>query len=98
MIDRLAGRWTHLPSGRTYHNKFNPPKVPGHDDVTGEKLVIRDDDKEETIRNRLKIFNQRTSPIIEYYRNRGILHEVDGEKPVIDIWRRIKSVILNRSY
>ena len=67
IIERMGGRRVHLASGRTYHVKFNPPKVEGKDDVTGEELIQRDDDKEETVRNRLKIYHSQTQPLIEYY-------------------------------
>ena len=68
IILRMSGRRAHLSSGRTYHVKFNPPRVPGKDDVTGEDLIQRDDDKEETVRKRLAIYIAQTSPLIEYYR------------------------------
>ena len=67
IIDRMSGRRVHLPSGRTYHVKFNPPKVEGKDDVTGEALVQRDDDKEETVKTRLHIYHSQTEPLIAYY-------------------------------
>ncbi len=67
LIARLTGRWTHMPSGRVYHARYNPPKVPGIDDVTGEPLVQRPDDKEETIRKRLAEYTEKTAPLIGYY-------------------------------
>ncbi|MBL8420812.1 MAG: nucleoside monophosphate kinase, partial [Dechloromonas sp.] len=67
IIERMAGRRAHLASGRTYHVKFNPPKVEGKDDVTGEDLVQRDDDKEETVRKRLEIYHSQTKPLVEFY-------------------------------
>ena len=67
IIERMSGRRAHLPSGRTYHVKFNPPKVPGKDDITGEDLVQRDDDKEETVRKRLEVYHAQTEPLVEYY-------------------------------
>jgi adenylate kinase len=67
IIDRMSGRRVHLASGRTYHIKFNPPKVPGKDDVTGEDLIQRDDDKEETVRKRLAVYHEQTEPLIAYY-------------------------------
>ena len=67
IIERMGGRRAHLPSGRTYHVVFNPPKVEGRDDVTGEPLVQRDDDKEATVRKRLAIYHDQTSPLIDYY-------------------------------
>jgi len=67
IIERMSGRRAHLASGRTYHIKFNPPKVPGKDDVTGEDLIQREDDKEETVRKRLEIYHAQTQPLLEYY-------------------------------
>lgn len=67
IIRRMAGRRVHLASGRTYHIVFNPPKVPDRDDVTGEPLVQRDDDREATVRKRLEVYHGQTQPLIAYY-------------------------------
>ncbi|MDX5408712.1 MAG: adenylate kinase [Thauera sp.] len=67
IIERMSGRRAHLASGRTYHVKYNPPKVEGKDDVTGEDLVQRDDDKEETVKKRLDVYHSQTKPLVEYY-------------------------------
>ena len=67
IIDRMSGRRVHPASGRTYHLKFNPPKVAGKDDVTGDDLIQRDDDKEETVRKRLQVYDDQTRPLVEYY-------------------------------
>lgn len=67
IIERMSGRRTHPASGRSYHVKFNPPKTPGIDDVTGEPLVQRDDDKEETVRHRLAVYRKQTRPLVDYY-------------------------------
>ena len=67
IIERMSGRRAHLSSGRTYHVKFNPPKVPGKDDVTGEDLVQREDDKEDTVKKRLEIYHAQTKPLLAYY-------------------------------
>ncbi|MGP1518010.1 MAG: adenylate kinase [Ottowia sp.] len=67
IIERMSGRRSHPASGRTYHIKFNPPKVPGKDDLTGEPLVQRDDDKEETVKKRLDVYSQQTRPLVDYY-------------------------------
>jgi len=68
IIKRMSGRRAHLASGRTYHVIFNPPRVEGKDDVTGEPLVQRDDDKEETVKKRLDIYHDQTEPLIDYYK------------------------------
>ncbi len=67
VIERMSGRRAHLASGRTYHVKFNPPKVEGQDDVTGEPLIQRDDDKEETVKKRLQVYQAQTRPLVAYY-------------------------------
>ncbi len=67
IIERMSGRRVHTASGRTYHVKFNPPKVEGRDDATGEPLIQRDDDKEETVRKRLTVYQSQTRPLVEYY-------------------------------
>ncbi len=67
IIQRMSGRRVHLPSGRTYHVVFNPPKVAGKDDVTGEDLIQRDDDREETVKKRLDVYHSQTKPLVEYY-------------------------------
>jgi adenylate kinase len=67
IIERMSGRRVHMASGRTYHVKYNPPKVEGIDDATGEALVQRDDDKEETVRKRLDVYQKQTRPLVSYY-------------------------------
>ena len=67
IIERMSGRRSHAASGRTYHVKYNPPKTDGLDDITGEPLIQRDDDKEETVRKRLEVYNAQTRPLVEYY-------------------------------
>jgi adenylate kinase len=69
IIERMSGRRVHLPSGRSYHVKFNPPKVAGKDDVTGEDLIQRDDDKEATVKTRLDVYHEQTEPLVSYYGN-----------------------------
>lgn len=69
IINRMSGRRSHPASGRTYHVKFNPPKLAGIDDVTGEPLVQRDDDKEETVKKRLDVYSAQTRPLVDYYAN-----------------------------
>lgn len=69
IIDRISGRRVHAASGRSYHVVYNPPKVAGKDDLTGEDLIQRDDDKEETVRNRLDVYQSQTRPLVDYYSN-----------------------------
>ena len=68
IVERMSGRWVHVASGRTYHVKYNPPRVPGKDDVTGEDLVQREDDREDTVRKRLAVYHQQTEPLVDYYK------------------------------
>ena len=69
IIERMSGRRVHPASGRTYHVKFNPPKVEGRDDLTGEELILRDDDREETVRKRLEVYHAQTRQLVDYYGN-----------------------------
>jgi adenylate kinase len=93
IVERMSGRRVHPASGRTYHVKFNPPKVAGRDDVTGEPLIQRDDDKKETVLKRLAVYHQQTEPLVAYYDkwsasgdpNAPRYRKVDGTGPVEDI-------------
>lgn len=78
IIERTQGRWVHLQSGRVYNTDFNKPKVPFRDDLTGDSLVQREDDRPETVRRRLQIYDDLTKPLTDYYQNHGILHEFAG--------------------
>ena len=80
IIKRMSGRRAHLASGRTYHTVYNPPKEEGIDDVTGEALVQREDDKEETVKKRLDIYHEQTEPLIEYYRSYSQSGEASSPK------------------
>lgn len=80
IIERMSGRRSHPASGRTYHVKFNPPKVEGVDDITGEPLVQREDDKEETVRKRLDVYSAQTRPLVDYYSNWAKTSPVDAPK------------------
>lgn len=88
IIDRIKGRWTHLPSGRIYHTEFNPPKVWGEDDVTGEPLVQREDDKVESVKKRLNLYAQNTGPLKAFYKGIGIFQDFHGTESN-EIWPRI---------
>jgi len=82
IVKRLSGRRVHLDSGRVYHILYNPPKNEGFDDVSGEELIQREDDQEETVRNRLKVYHQQTKPLVEYYTQ---LSSLDSNIRVIKI-------------
>jgi adenylate kinase len=97
IVERMSGRRVHLASGRTYHVKFNPPKVDGKDDATGEALVQRDDDKEETVKKRLKVYHQQTEPLVSFYAEWAAsgdehapkVHRVEGMGAVEDVRDRV---------
>ena len=78
ILERIAGRWIHAPSGRVYNTTFNAPKVTGLDDITGEKLTKRPDDCEETWKTRLKKFDETSEPLLEHYARKGVVWEVEG--------------------
>ncbi len=82
IIKRMSGRRVHLASGRTYHVIYNPPKVEGKDDVTGEPLVQRDDDKEETVRKRLEVYHAQTEPLVDYYKKWAATGDADAPKHI----------------
>ncbi len=87
IIERMDGRRVHLPSGRSYHVKFNPPKAEGKDDVTGEDLVQRDDDKAETVKKRLDVYHQQTKALVGYYSSWA-----QGGKPGAPQYRKIDGI------
>jgi len=93
VVARLAGRLVHKSSGRTYHKDFYPPKVPGKDDVTGEPLIQRDDDKEEVVRKRMSVYHSETTPVVGYYRKQGLLATIDANKEGDEVYSQIKKVI-----
>jgi adenylate kinase len=95
LIDRLTGRWTHLASGRVYHERYAPPKVAGIDDVTGEPLVQRPDDREETIRKRLAVYQEQTEPLIAYYDDPSDprLVTVDALEPIDAVTRQLVALL-----
>ncbi len=97
IVKRMSGRRAHLASGRTYHILYNPPKVQGKDDVTGEDLVQRDDDKESVVLDRLKVYHELTSPLINYYKEQASKNKdlkyitVDGTADIADVEAAITS-------
>ena len=89
IVERMGGRRIHLPSGRIYHIKYNPPVNENKDDITNEELSIRDDDKEKTVRDRLKIYHDLTSPLIDYYGNKNIINKIDGSLKINEVSQKI---------
>jgi len=96
IVERMGGRRVHPPSGRVYHIKYNPPEVENKDDQTGDDLIIRDDDKEDTVRKRLAIYHSDTSPLINYYHQKGIVHSVDGATDISEVQKSISQILLKR--
>lgn len=82
LVERASGRWTCRAQGHIYHQKFNPPRRAGICDIDGSELYQRDDDKVETVTNRIKVYFQQTMPLVEYYRKKGVLHEINGAQAV----------------
>ena len=92
-IRRIAGRRFHITSGRSYNIDFNPPKLEGRDDITGEKLVQREDDKEEIVQSRLNTYHEQTEPLVRYYQTQGILNAIDGTGSPENIYDEIKKTL-----
>jgi adenylate kinase len=92
LVSRILGRWTHKRSGRSYHEEFNPPKVPQIDDVTNEPLERRSDDTAETLNKRVEQFHLNTKPLTEYYSKNNLLREIDASKPPKEVSEDIRSV------
>jgi adenylate kinase len=82
LVERLGGRWICRANGHVFHEKFNPPAVAGLCDEDGSELYQRDDDKPETVKNRIKVYQDQTAPLISYYQEKGLLVEIDGTKPI----------------
>ncbi len=93
LIERLSGRWTCRAEGHVYHEKYNPSKVAGKCDVDGSELYQRDDDKPATVENRIRVYMNQTSPLIEYYRQKGLLGEIDGMQPIDDVTADLMAAI-----
>jgi adenylate kinase len=87
IVERMSGRRMHAASGRTYHLRFNPPKVEGMDDVTGEALILRDDDREETVKKRLEVYQAQTRPLVDYYSDWAATGDARAPK-----YRRIEGI------
>jgi len=93
LVERLSGRWTCKSGGHVFHEKYNPPRMPGVCDLDGSELYQRDDDKPETVANRIKVYSEQTTPLIDYYRERKLLVEVDGTKSIEDVSHELVSLV-----
>jgi adenylate kinase len=102
IVRRMSGRRSHLASGRTYHIVYNPPKIEGFDDHTGEPLTQREDDREETVRKRLKIYHESTYPLVSFYQHQAqeksnvAYHRIDGEHSVPQVSRSIARCLVKQ--
>jgi len=92
LVRRICGRWFHLASGRSYHEEFHPPRVPGKDDITGEVLVRRNDDNPEVLKKRLEQYHSLTSPLVEYYKNKWLHNRVDASQSANEVFANIKNI------
>jgi adenylate kinase len=93
LIDRLSGRWTCRAQGHIFHEKFSPPQKPGVCDFDDSELYQRDDDKAETVTRRIQVYFAQTAPLISYYRERGLLSEIDGARPIEQVSADLLAVL-----
>lgn len=92
LVRRICGRWFHLASGRSYHEEFHPPRVPGKDDITGEALVRRNDDNPEVLKKRLEQYHSLTAPLVSYYSTMGLHSKVDANQPANSVFANISEI------
>jgi len=95
LIRRISGRLFHIPSGRSYHEEFYPPKKSMIDDITGEPLTRRADDNPEALKTRLDSYHQKTEPLAKYYAKKGLHHKVDAANPAEDVFKAINVIFAN---
>ncbi|MDR5684012.1 MAG: adenylate kinase [Armatimonadota bacterium] len=93
LIRRLSGRWICRAAGHIYHEVSNPPRVRGRCDVDGSELYQRPDDQSETVARRLRVYDEQTAPVLEYYRSLGLLHRIDGALGAGEVFRQIQAVL-----
>jgi adenylate kinase len=93
LLRRLAGRWTCRENGHVYHELFNPPRKPGICDIDGSPLYQRDDDTEETQKRRIEVYFEQTAPLLDYYREKGLLVEINGEQPIEQVQQELVNAI-----
>lgn len=96
LVRRLTGRLVCRAEGHIYHRDFNPPEEPGVCDIDGSELFTREDDQEETVRNRIEVYKRQTAPLVEHYRERGLLIEVNGAQTVEEVTEELVSVVKER--
>ncbi|THH20049.1 hypothetical protein EW146_g1245 [Bondarzewia mesenterica] len=96
LISRITGRLIHPASGRTYHREFSPPKKPMKDDETGEPLIQRSDDNVETLTKRLKSFHSQTTPVVQYYKQKGLWHRIDAAQSPAVVWDNLRQIFTGK--
>jgi adenylate kinase len=96
LVERVSGRRLCRVCGESYHVLFNPPQQPGVCDEDGGELYQRDDDQPETVRKRLKVYWEQTSPLIDYYRQRGLLVEIDGDQPIEEVQADLRAAVTEK--
>jgi adenylate kinase len=97
LVGRLTGRWTCRAEGHIYHEAFSPPKKPGVCDVDGSELYQREDDKAETVKTRIKVYLENTAPLIDYYRQTGVLREIEGDQDIEQVTKDLLAVLPSES-
>jgi adenylate kinase len=97
LVDRLAGRWLCRAQGHIYHETSHPPRKPGICDIDGSELYQREDDRRETVTARLKVYQGQTAELIDYYRARGLLAEVDGGLPEVEVWGSLRAALAQKA-
>ncbi|KAL5117068.1 adenylate kinase [Pleosporales sp. CAS-2024a] len=98
LVSRITGRLVHPASGRSYHKIFNPPKAPMTDDATGEPLIQRSDDNEDTLKKRLATYHAQTSPVVAYYQKTGIWKPIDASQDPAQVWKSLLAVFDDKAY
>jgi len=93
LIERLGGRWTCRAQGHVYHEKYNPPRVPGVCDIDGSELYQREDDLPATVARRIQVYLEQTAPLVDYYRQKGLLVEIDGTRPIEEVSARLLEAV-----
>jgi len=93
LVERLGGRWSCRAQGHVFHEKYNPPRVPGKCDFDGSELYQRDDDRLTTVERRIRVYVDQTAPLIDYYRERGLLMEIDGTKPIEQVSQQLLQAV-----
>ena len=96
LVARLSGRWICRAQGHIFHEKFNPPKVPGVCDYDGSELYQREDDRPEVVRERIRVYPEQTAPLVSYYRERGLLREVDGTQNIEQVTQALLALLPER--